>query len=363
MPADGDDEQFQYDGHLLFNEFGYTVDVERGSLTGVPREIENSLLGDMLDTFDIGTSREPGEGFERSLIRDYANDLPPETQEFIESLVALNYKIESFDTEEAEVDGERRNVKLPDVNSANLFWQSPDNILVRGAEGSAEEARSQTQNWLSGNASVQTVRFKHDFLFWLFYKHFENKELTESLEIDRLADAQAEGQEDILGKSNIVEEAPDVKYAPNFLLCLIHGKSISMLQGDFVLRTGPSDNQEETIRVEIRPEKIYPKASKAGLRNSQPAEKMAFATHTANELINVFKRWDELPPENSDKYPPPDFIAEMVRRCHEQGVDIHNQSTVLQVLEQQANRRGEELEQYSDELSDVYELLAEPDET
>jgi len=355
-----EDGQLQYDGHLLFNELCRTSEVENPNLTGVPRSIEGFLLDELLDVFEQGDSKNPGDGFERSLVRDYSTKLPEGTQGFVDSLVALRYREESYNTEEAEVEvGKRKNVKIPEETSVDVFWDSPNYLLVRGAEGEAEDARESIQSHFSGNASVKTVRLNFDFLLWLFYKHSTGDPLSSKLQTDRLANAEAKGSEDLLGKTSVVEDAPDVKDAPNFLLCLVHGKSVSMLEGDFVVQTGPEDD-EETVRVEVQPEKIQIKASKAGLRNSEKVEKMGFATQVAHEILRIYDEWDNKDPENSDKIVPPDFFAEMLKRCHEQGVDIHNESTVLRVLKQQAQRRDEDLEDY--DLSDALEFLSEDEE-
>lgn len=362
MTSEDEDGQLQYDGHLLFNELCRTSEVENPNLTQVSRSVEGFLLDQMLERFEQGNSRDPGDGFERSQVRDYSTKLPEGTQKFIDSLVALRYRNESYNTEEAEVEvGKRKNVKIPEETSVDVFWDSPNYLLVRGAENEAEEARENLQSNLSGNASVKTVRLSFDFLLWLFYKHTNEESLSSKLETDRLANAEAKGSEDLLGKTSIVEDAPDVRDAPNFLLCLVHGKSVSMLEGDFVIQTGPENDEEESVRVEIQPEKIQIKASKAGLRNSEKIEKMGFATQVAHEILRVYNEWDNKDPSDSDKIVPPDFIAEMLKRCHEQGVDIHNESTVLRVLKQQARRRDEDLEEY--DLSDALEFLSEDEET
>lgn len=360
MPSEGSEGQLQYDGHLLFNEFCRTS-VKNQNLTGTPRTIEEFLLDQLLDCFEKGTSRDPGEGFERSLVRDYSTKLPEDTREFIDSLVALRYREESYDTEEAEVEvGKRKNVKIPDETSVDVFWDLPDYLVVRGAENEAEDARRSIQSNFSDDA-IKTVRLNFGFLLWLFYKHVNDEPLSSKLETDRLTNAEAKGSEDLLGKKSIVREAPDVKDAPNFLLCLIHGKSVSMLEGDFVIQTGPDDDEEETVRVEIQPEKIQIKASKAGLRNSEKVEKMGLSTQVAHEILRIYDEWDEKDPEYSDKIVPPDFIARRLERCHEQGVDIHNESTVLRVLKQHAQRRDEDLDDY--DLSDTLEFLAEDEES
>lgn len=361
MTSAEEDEQFQYDGHLLFNELCRTSEVENPNLTGVPRSIEGFLLDEMLEVFEQGNSQDPGDGFERSQVRDYSTKLPEGTQKFIDSLVALRYREESYNTEEAEVEvGKRKNVKIPQETSVDVFWDSQNYLLVRGAEDEAEEARESIQSNFSGNASVKTVRLSYDFLLWVFYKHANKESLSSKLETDRLANAEAKGSEDLLGKTSIVEDAPDVRDAPNFLLCLVHGKSVSMLEGDFVIQTGPEEDEEESVRVEIQPEKIQIKASKAGLRNSEKIEKMGFATQVAHEIFRIYDEWDKKDPTDSDKIVPPDFIAQMLKRCHEQGVDIHNESTVLRVLKQQARRRDEDLEEY--DLSNALGFLSEDEE-
>lgn len=355
MTSKREEEPFKYDGRLLFNEVCLTSEVKSQKLQRTPRVAEAYLLDEVLKKFEEGNSQSPGGGYKRSLIRDYSEKLPEYIREFVDSMIALQYKEESYATEEAEVRvGERKPVKIPSTKSVDIFWASPNYMMIRGAEGAAESARGDIQSYLSGDASVKTVRFDHQFLLWLFYKHFNDESFNDNLSSDRLVNAESKGAEDILGKTSVVEEAPDVKDAPNFLLCLIHGKSVSMLEGDFVIQTGPED--EETVRVEIQPDKIQIKASKAGLKNSNRIEKMGLAAKVTCEILEIYDKWDRQDAENSDKIVPPDFIAELLKRCHNHGVDITNHSTVLRVLKQQARRRGEQLEDY--DLSEALEFLS-----
>ncbi|WP_152420574.1 hypothetical protein [Halorubrum tebenquichense] len=359
-----EDEGFDYDGYLLYNEICEVHDVTDQEFEGTPRSVENHLLEEYLPEFEEGDSRDEGEGFELSDIRSYTSDLPNSTQEFINSLVSLRHRKEDYETEEAEIspDKPRQDVKIPNEQAVHIFWKSPDKLLVRGPDGAADHAKDEFNTWIGQSAQVHSIGLPNDFLLWMFKKIYYDEDLTDKLKLGKLTDAKVEGAEDVLGKENTVKESSNAKEAPTLLIGLLLGKSLTMMEGNFVLKiSDEGETKEKSIRIQIERDKIQIKSSKAGMNNASKIEKMGYATESAYEIMELYEEWQEIRDDDStqEHIVPPTFLEALLIKSHENDIPIEDRSTILSVLRQYANRRG-------DSLTDDYNIdegldLLDPD--
>lgn len=353
--SETDDRTYEYDGYLLYNEICFSTGVSDQSIENVPASAEAHLLDEYLPEFEAGTSQDRGEGFEPSDIRNHTDKLPETTREFVESMISLRYREEEYDTEEAEVspDQPRQPVKIPTETSADVFWKAPNFVYIRGPDGSASEALNQLNTYLGQSATVSSKTLQSDFLLWLFQTIYNDDPLTDILEVDRLTDATVEGAEDLLGKENSVKESRDAKQAPTILIGLLHGKSLTAMEGDFVLSTGPDEEDEVTIRTEISKDKIQIKSSKSSLNNKNNIEKIGYSAHIAHEITRLYDQWTQL--NDPEQVVPPTFFADLLIDSHENDIDLKDTSTILRVFRQQANRRNDDLGDY--DIDEAIELL------
>lgn len=353
------DSEFEYSGHLVFNEVcrTSTPDENPGKFGRTVNDAETDLL-DVLPQFSSGNPRSPGTGYERLLIRDYLEDsnLPKETKEFVRSLVSIRYKYEEYNEKEAYVNNEKKKVEVASVKDANVFWDRNEYMLFRGSENDASKAKSQAQT-AAEDYNIHSITFSGDFLLWFFYcahsdqdsdsdESLEYPELPGNLEISRLTDAEVSGSPDDFGGEATIHESDNIKKSPAILLGLLNGKDLSMLEGDLTMDFDSDDTESysrATLRTEIKKKKIQIKASKAGLRNASQIEKLSLASQMGREIASLYDTWEDLDPK--DKYVPPTFIVKLIRTCKEK--DVNYTETPRELLRQQANKRDESIENYN----------------
>ena len=335
---------FDYDGHLIFNEV-CRVNEYNEDLPKDVNELENRLLG-RLPRFEESTYYEPGSGYQRVPIREYIEDskLPPQTKQFLDNSVALEYRYEDYSTTEAVVDGERREVAVPKEKTADIFWGSNEYMLFRGSEADASKAKGQTNTSFGRGVRLESIDFEEDFLLWLFRKAHDTGELTDSLKINRLSDAEISGSRDEFGGEARINKSNDIKQSEAILLGLLKGKHFAMIEGDFTVFY--SNRTSATVRTEIQNNKIYVKASKAGLKNASKVEKLGLSTHITSELASLYDHWKSLP--SSEKFVSPEFMVQLIETCHERDIDLNRQP--IAVLRRQVQKRGESLSDYDFEL-------------
>lgn len=355
-----EEDEFSYDGYLLYNQICEVKNPSDPAFTDTPSTAENHLLEEYLPAFEEGNSQDEGEGFEKTGIRNYTSKLPESTREFVDSLISLRYLEEDFETEEeAEVspDEPRQPVKIPNKQSADIFWMAPNHLMVRGAESDAESAKEELNAYLGQAAHVHNPSLSQDFLLWLFEKIYEDEALSEKIYVEKLTDAKVEGAEDVLGMENTVKESSNAREAPTLLIGLLLGKSLTMMEGNIVLATSDEDSDNKTLRVQIERDKIQIKSSKAGLGNADPVEKIGYSAEVTHEIMRLYEEWKEL--TDTEKVVPPTFLEKLLKKSHENDIPIEDRSTILSVFRQYANRRGDDLTDY--DIEEALELL-KPDQ-
>ena len=356
MSSSGNDDEFSYEGYLLFNEV-----CRAKPLSGtepIPNHINEaeSWLLDILPDYSKGTPIDPGKGYERMLLRDYISEakLPQKSKEFLGNIAAYQFKRQVFDEKEAYVDGEERIVDISSESQASVLWSRGHEdldsdtgfMLFRGSETDASKAKSQTQTATGDKLSIQSLHFPHQFLLWLFEKAHNSGTLTDRLHIENLTNAGVIGDEDFYGGEATINNSDDIKRSEPLLLGLLRNKKFEMIEGDFRLQFDDSEETEELdsalLRAEIQQGKIHVKASKAGLRNAGSIEKLGLSTQLTQEFAYLHEYWDELPPR--EKFVSPEFIVELIRTCIDRDVNFKRQpETVLRI---QANKRGDDISDY-----------------
>lgn len=344
MKKEDQEIEFDYSGHLIFNEV-CQVSVLDESFPSVARSAETELLKTLPD-FEQGSTYQPGSGYQRIPLRDHAEraKLPVPSKDFINGSLILEYRYEDFDQVEALIDGDRKEVSVPNEKTANIVWDLDGHMVFRGSETDASKAKSQTNTSTGDRVSIQSINFDQDFLLWLFERAHDSGELTDDLKISRLSDAEIAGSQDEFGGEALINDSDDIKQSDAILLGLLKGKHFAMLEGDFTLF--PEGEESATIRTEVQREKIYVKASKAGLKNANKAEKFILSSHVAIQIVKLHEYWDNLP--KKDKFVSPEFFISLIETCHERDIDLNRQPVA--VLRTQAQKREESLDDYNFQL-------------
>lgn len=340
-----EDEEFSYDGYLLFNEI---CEVEIEESTTFPTQVnkaETELLDSLL-RFEKGRPYSPGKGYESMDLRNsvYDSNLYSATKDFFSSLVTLRYRQEEFDPIMAFVDDERREVHVPEESESNIFWDTKRIMLFRGSESNASKAKSQAQTSVGDRIHINSVKFENQFFLWMFMRAHDDGILDDTLRISRLTDAEISGNRDKFGGEATINESDDIKQSEAILLGILKGKEFTMLEGNIVLQLEEEkDAPSATLRTEIQDEKVHVKASKAGLSNATKIEKMSLATQLTHALTNLYLNWKSFPVK--ERYVPQKFIKILVRTCSDRNIDVKTQP--IDVLKRQANLRNEPLQDLS----------------
>ncbi|TKX55654.1 hypothetical protein EXE43_17430 [Halorubrum sp. SS5] len=328
-----EENEFSYSGYLIFNsvlEFEDDSNIySDDSVTTVESEIHDDL-----PEFEPGSFSQPGDGFELLSIRDYIRDdeeVDEELEAIADDLLGIRYQHEDFIEQEAEVDGERRIVHIPTINSVDAYWVHPEFIALRGQKGEMESAKERLQRVLSTGVLLREIQFDADFLLWLFYKYRTGDDLTSGLGIRKLTDSEAKGREDYFGRSNIVSDSQNLGQSTPLLIGILRQKSVSMLEGFFTM-----DGVQ--IAAKIEKTKIHVKASKGAIsETTNDTLRVALAIRFVRELVELYEHWESLDPV--DKYPPFEFFEGIYEECINQGVRIDTIPDTL--LRRFANLRDE----------------------
>jgi hypothetical protein len=330
-------ERFDYDGYLVFNGVYSTEVPSNSDLPNGLQEVEAEIL-ETLPTFSEGSFNNPGEGYEKIPFREHLFDeqkINDKIEDLGESLISLRYQYEEYKEEIAEVGDQRQTVYIPRIKDVDIYWMYPDYMFLRGQKGQADSTKATTQTAFGNNAQIQELTFEGDFLLWILYKYYNNKQLNSQIDVKRLTDSETTGREDRFGRSNIVNDSTDVSKSVPLLTGVLQQKSLFMLEGDFSVG-------EHTVTAQIKQNRVHIKASKGDIRRSNPVRRMALSLEFLTQLAHLKEEWVDLAPK--EKYPPLYFFEEMYEECKRQGVKV--EFSPEPVLKKYASLRNESLDEY-----------------
>jgi len=310
MSGEPSDEGFTYDGQLVFNGVHFT-DVSDPSL-------EPNTIVDDLPPFEEGTAEDPGSGYKTLEVADLiasANGMGETLRSVANNLSSFRYLYEDWYESEADVDGERRIVKVPRVKDVDIYWDYPDYMFFRGQQQDSDATEEDIKEELDDQASLDTVTFDEDFLLWILYRYHADKELTSNLNTRLLTDCETTGEEDNYGGRNEVGDSANIAQSVPLLDGILRGKSLSTLEGDFRIY----DNHV-TAKVESRG-RVHVKASKGDVKAADDLRRMALSLLFLSEFTELYQKWrDNM--DNQDKYPPDSFFTDIYDECDRQGNHI-----------------------------------------
>jgi len=183
------------------------------------------------------------------LLRDYFRDddsVSGDLEEQASNLIALRFLYKDRIEKEGYVpdEDELQQVEIPVINDADIYWDYPNHMYFRGAEGDVAEAIEYTASILgadvatdggaasgtprqSGFSRFRPISFHSDFLLWLFYQHYEGDDPSASaIEVDTLTDATITGDVDVWGGDNRVGDATELIESPPLLSAILQNKSL-----------------------------------------------------------------------------------------------------------------------------------------
>lgn len=311
MSTDRPDEEFKYDGRLVFNGIYSTTVLDSNF------EFEEIVSKELID-FSKGDIESIGRGYRPIPFQEMVSDelrVGDQIEAFLEEINALQYREEIWEYQEVEVDGEVQEAPAKTGESSfDAFWAKPDYLFVRGNKTEANQAGQLLSATLDDYLDIREIEFSPDFLLWLFSKEKNSEELPGPLSVNMLTDAQVESDEpDLFGQQGRVQDSIDVTKSTPVLMGILRQMGIIQLEGVFSI-------SGVFVRARISSEgRIHILADHA-IKGSPDIERMAVSIAFLKEFIDLFDRWQRM--DDEQKYPPEQFFEDIYEECRRQGVEI-----------------------------------------
>lgn len=334
MSSERPDEEFTYDGQLVFNGLHSTKVLDAGF------EFEEIISKELPD-FSKGDIGSPGRGYRTLPFQEMVTNEPrvgDPIEAFLEEIHALQYVEEVWEYQEVDVDGEVQEAPAKTGESSfDAFWAKPDYLFVRGDKTEASQASELLSKTLDEYLDITEIEFSPDFLLWLFSKEKNSEGLPGPLSVNMLTDAQFESDEpDLFGQQGRVEDSTDVTKSAPVLTGVLRQMDIIDLEGVFSIAG-------MFIRARISAEGRVHVLADHAIEGSPDIERMSVSIAFLKEFIELFDRWTGM--ENEQKYPPEQFFEDIYDECERQGVEIR--FSIDDVIREYRKKGGpEEYNQY-----------------
>ena len=323
---------FEYQGYLLFNGI-YKTDFIGEEYHGGKNEASGQLSKDLPEYRD--TDQSSSEGYLPLNLREALFDDPSISEELetvADQIIANRYVYETRDTVDAYYNGDEIQAEVPSRNDADIYWEYPDYLYLRGSKDDVDETREKTFKVLQGNVKYTPIDFDGDFLLWLYYKTYEGQGLPTRLSVDRFTDTEITGDRDAFGETNSVDDSTDLEVCIPMIAGILRDKSISMLQGYYDLY-----NQYK-LKAQVGSGRVHIKATEGDIQTATDSRRMAISLAYLSELLELHGHWQNLPP--TDKYPPRSFFEDLYQTAQDQGIEI--ESISQDVLDKYGGLRDED---------------------
>lgn len=303
------EEQFSYDGWLVFNQIFKTEPLDRG--------IEPSGIIDRFPTYEGGSPSDDDSGFEKSKFAEYLARIPELTDElemFAQDLHAFHYVDEDWVQEFGyDENGEEKIYYQPYHDEVDIFWDFDRQVMMlRGDKDLLERKADDLRGGLSGELKLESVDFDFDFFLWVLYKEYRGENLSSGLSVRKLTRCKTIGShEDKLGKHGEVKGSENLLKSLMMIAPILDGKKVEGIQGEFILN-------KQILNAEIQyGGKVHVKVSDSPLKTMSDLRRMGLALRFLSELAELFKEWQNL--DSDDQYPPPRFFDKLADEAEEQG--------------------------------------------
>jgi len=305
------EQPFTYQGRLIFNGIYRT--------TIRDDELDLDTVVERLPAFEKGSPEHPGSGYEVSKIGEAAYEedaLPVELRGLSDDTLLIRYKYEEYETQEALVEGELRNVSTRSINEVDLYWVFPDYLFLRGSKTDTDHAKEDIGRAIGGGVRINQIEFDFRFLLWMFYKHYRQEDIDPDLTINRLSDAETRNKSGAPAEIQRFTESRDVTVSESVLrdlMKILRGKTLTMIGGDFRLGDYQyAANISTSGRIQIK--------SQFDIADAKDLIRVLLSIYFVHKVSELYSEWETRPTE--EKYPPEDFFKEVAEDLSERGVDV-----------------------------------------
>jgi len=332
------DNQFSYDGWLVFNELFNT------EIFGSEQDSDPEEILDRFSDYTPGSPNDPSSGFSENPFPHHLSeigDLTYDLQEFANSLYSFQYIDEDWVEEWGfDEEGNEQLFYKGRHDEVDVFWDTESQVMMfRGDQRLLGRKRKAVRSGLTGDIQLDSVEFDFDFFLWVLYKEFKEEELSSDLRVRTLSRGKTIGdREDNLGKRVNVQGSDNILRSLMVIAPLLSGKKLEGLQGTFILGT----NQ---IKAEIEHGgKVHVKVSDSPLSRMDDLRRMGLSLRFLSELVSLFNQWERL--DRQEKYPPESFFDELADIAEDEGWDLRYDPR--EVKEEYRRKRQNEVAETAD---------------
>lgn len=291
---------------------------------------ESSLeeLVDSLPTFAVGTPEDPGRGYNqvsvdnsdslnrtltrpsglrRSNMRLGDRETVATSSEISEYLdmrdanwINIQFSSEDFQTQVAVVDGERKEVNIPNKSDAFAHWRKNGMSFLQGPTREKELLKRDLMNRLESSVTFEEVSIESDFLLWLYYMHDRNNKLNSEIKVKNILSVRMAGDgkemETVTNKTSIGVDKVDI------IKKIFFGKEIVSLAGqfkfgniEFLADLGMGNHIEMATRTN---------------REVDVENLLFFQSELSHQLLEEYIHWKDMNYE--EKYPEPSFFLDQM---------------------------------------------------
>ena len=302
-----------------------------------PDDFELSEEVQSLPEFTEGTAEEPGSGYiigpdpQEDLNienlsteeKEILSNIEKYTDSFKHEIFDFEYNVESWTESEADVDGERRSVYIPEMDSAEGNWSDNGVLLIRGNATAITELKKSLENKMERYISIDSLEFDNDFFLWIFSKHYKSEDIDHEIDIVDIDSMQVgTGTGSGIYRSRMRSEGDS---HPEVFNSILSGGSIRRIRLIVTVGNGISVLFEASAPsgIEISVDSDYREYSKYTSLKSTIAFK----------FTELYKRWRSM--DDKDKYPSPKFFLENIDKAD--SID----SNVGEVVEEYSLKRNQ----------------------
>ncbi|QCJ47225.1 hypothetical protein [Haloprofundus sp. MHR1] len=327
----------EFHGHLI-----YQACKTHGGQTG---EMLEDLVSSRPFTEDERPNR-PQDGFEKLSFTSGDQFHEQRAMRVQQQLTGVRFREEQLGEEVEVYDSEtdQRITGQPiSEDTGDLLTTSSETLMIRSSKSTYQRIFDVIQAEEPAGGRLSQLSFDPDFMLWLFWQYCSGDSLSDLNPLS-LTGAEFEGERSPFGRKAQVSDTTDIFSSTPVLLGLLSGQHFHSISGKFEYRG-------EFIDMNISREGRVHVKTTGQLAQLPRAERVLLASDAVNKTIKTYTQWVNRPP--SSKYPPAEFFGSMLERLSDHGVEVRFSTDG--VFRTYAERRGENFEEYTESVRDLYE--------
>lgn len=316
--AENEEEEYEFPITGKFNiPLIYPVSINNNNLN-----IYESL--ERLHNYEAGTgtAANPSNGYfvHEDLEATEFIDNNPELKEIFDRLILIDFIMDNYGNISRYQDGRIINEqRRTGVKVNNLFWLQPELIIVKGSLKIAQIFKDSFENTFRREVLLgKPYIFDQWFFVWLIFNFRNNNpEIIDNFYLELMLDMIVEGEiEDLDGQYAAAKRSLDVSRSLVILLPLLAKKLPSEIKFGIMV-----NNLTATIEIH-KTGRILIYQKSGILKTLNILDRTILGCFIIKKITELYDYWKDLP--NQEKYPPPEFIDDIVHEFNDRGLTITN---------------------------------------